>query len=161
MALMNQTEYARHKGVSKMTISNAIKTGRISLVDGKIDPDSADKQWAQRTRARARTLADGGKPTAPPADPTRGEPDYFIERARRERAEADIAEVKAAEQCKKLVMAEDVKREWQSISGRIREAFLQMPDRLSPVLEMRPLAFIRKTLDDELRAALEELATDP
>jgi len=143
-----------------MTICNAIKSGRISLVDGKIDPATADKQWAQRTRARARTLADGGQRAAPTGDPSRGEPDYFIERARRERAEADIAEVKAAEQCKELVRVESVKREWQSISGRIREAFLQMPDRLSPVLEMRPLAFIRKTLDDELRAALEELATE-
>ncbi len=42
MALVTQTEYARHIGKSKQYVSKLVKKGKIPLVDGLIDPDMAD-----------------------------------------------------------------------------------------------------------------------
>lgn len=42
--------YARHRGVSHVAVKKAIDTGRMSLdADGKIDPEKADREWAQNT----------------------------------------------------------------------------------------------------------------
>lgn len=51
MALMNQVEYARHRGVSKVAVHKAIKSGRISkaVKDGKIDSEAADALWVHNT----------------------------------------------------------------------------------------------------------------
>lgn len=42
--------YARHRGVSHVAVKKAIDTGRITpLSDGTIDPETADREWAQNT----------------------------------------------------------------------------------------------------------------
>lgn len=42
--------YARHRGVSHVAVKKAIDAGRISQEpDGKIDPEKADREWAQNT----------------------------------------------------------------------------------------------------------------
>ena len=51
--LITQAEYSKHRGVSEAAVSKAIKAGRISLIDGKIDPVAADAQWARNSRVRA------------------------------------------------------------------------------------------------------------
>lgn len=165
MPLLTQAEYARHRKVSAVAVHKAVKAGRINLVNGKIDQEEADRLWKERSQSRPRTLADGGKQADPPpvsgADDEGGDPtpaDYFAERARRERAEADIAEMKAAQLRKELVPVADVERQWSGEAGRVREAFLQLADRLAPVLEMRPIGFIRQTLDVEVRQVLTSLS---
>lgn len=50
--LLSQKEYAKHLGVSPAAVCKAVKEGRISLIDGKIDPVVADIQWKHNTRAR-------------------------------------------------------------------------------------------------------------
>ena len=47
--LISQREYARQLGVSHVAVQRAVKTGRISTVDGKIDPAQADRQWQENT----------------------------------------------------------------------------------------------------------------
>ena len=60
--LLNQSEYARYKGVSAALINVAVKNGKITLdKNGKIDPVLADEQWAKNTdpkRAIAVKLSD-------------------------------------------------------------------------------------------------------
>lgn len=172
MALMNQTEYAAHRGVSKVAVHKAVKAGRINVVDGKIDPNEADRLWAERSIVRPRTGANGGPPRRaakasgePPAPPPPTPPaeiggsiDYFAERTRREKAQADIAELEAAKMRGDLVPIEDVKRQWEIEASRQREAWLQLADRLAPLLEMRPFGFIRQALDAEVRQILNGLA---
>lgn len=165
MPMMTQAEYAAHRGVSRPAVCQAIKAGRITLVNGKVDRDAADASWSARSTVRARTPADtkgaprNRPPPARPPSPPRDDdqPDYFIERARRERAEADIAEMKAAELAKDLVRVEDVRRQWERIAAQVKENVMQLPDRLAPLLEERPLAFIRSTLDAEFRRALQTM----
>ena len=54
MALMSPSEYAKHRGISKVAVFYAIRDNRISTVPGPgkrrlIDSDLADKQWEQNT----------------------------------------------------------------------------------------------------------------
>ena len=51
MALMNQSEYARHRGVSHTAVQKAIKSGRISsaIKGKKIDQELADRLWVENT----------------------------------------------------------------------------------------------------------------
>lgn len=78
------------------------------------------------------------------------------DKARREAAEADMAELKAANLAGKLLDARDVEREWSATCRDLRAAILALPGRLSarlPHLGHADLAAI----DSELREALTTL----
>ena len=47
--LLSRREYAAHRGVAVSAVQKAIEAGRITLTDGKIDPEKADKEWAENT----------------------------------------------------------------------------------------------------------------
>ena len=47
--LLSRREYAAHRGIAVSAVQKAIETGRITLIDGKIDPEKADKEWAENT----------------------------------------------------------------------------------------------------------------
>lgn len=47
-------------GLRQKAVRKAIAEGRISTIDGKIDPEVADIQWAKNTRARADQAHGGG-----------------------------------------------------------------------------------------------------
>lgn len=45
-AFMTQSEYARHRGISRQRVSVAIRQGKISLSEnGRIDVRKADSDW--------------------------------------------------------------------------------------------------------------------
>ena len=118
VTLMTQAQYAEHRGVSRVAVHKAIKDERISTIDGKIDPAVADIQWAANSRARAPSspaaaALSGARPDAAsrpaasapdPGDPGYGgmfesPDDYGVSRARREAAEAELAELVVPEGC--------------------------------------------------------------
>ena len=140
--LISQAEYARRRGVDPTSVRDAVRAGRITLIDGKIDPAVADVQWERNTRRRARAVDEAPRQLAPA---TRGEgayasppdddvPDYNLERARRERYEADQAELRLAQMRGELVRADDVKAAHQRKVAALLEAFLQLPARVVPML---------------------------
>ena len=47
--LVTQAEYARRIGVSRNAVWAAVRTGRIALFEGLIDPERADREWAENT----------------------------------------------------------------------------------------------------------------
>ena len=47
--LLSRREYAAHRGVAVSAVQKAIETGRMTLTDGKIDPEKADKEWTENT----------------------------------------------------------------------------------------------------------------
>ena len=141
MLMVSKAAIARHLGIKPPLITRYTQSGMpvSSLAD-------AEAWYDENIRQKVR-----GTPIAAEI------PNYQESRARREAAEADIAEQKAAQLRRELVSAEDVKREVSAQAGRVREALLQLPDRLAPLLEQRPLGFIRDTLDKEIRASLQAL----
>lgn len=183
VTLMTQAEYAAHRGVSHVAVHKAIKEGRISTIGGKIDPKVADIQWAQNTRPRAnrrRTthVQHGGRdgvsaPAVPPmpqqvpaskaaqAAAALEADDYWVSRARREAAEAAIAEMRRAEMDGRLVSVEAVRSVMARRLTATREALLQIPHRLASVLAAEADADrVAHVLDDAIRHALSELARD-
>ena len=45
--LLTQSEFAKQRGCSQQYVSKLVQQQRITLVDGKIDPVSAEKQIQQ------------------------------------------------------------------------------------------------------------------
>ena len=168
VTLMTQAAYADHRGVSRVAVHKAIKQNRISLIDGKIDPAVADIQWASNTRARAPASSKAAQTravdaaTPPPAGGPVGEAeaeDYLRSRARREAAEADLAEIRLAETRGDLIRLDAVQSALGTALATAREALLQIPARMAPLLaaEADP-ATVQNLLHAEIHRALVDLS---
>lgn len=163
--LIGLRAYARRRGVALSAVQKAIKSGRITPIDGKIDPEVADIQWDRNTDpALAKAPPSAKQPAAAPADgggeasdPVPGE--FLAAKARREAALAEIAELDLAVKRGELVRAEEVERQLVSRIIGAREALDSLADRLATLLasESDP-AVIHRMLRAEHRQALESLA---
>lgn len=166
--LMTQAEYARHRGCSRVAVGKAVKAGRISLVNGLIDPVVADIQWQKNSRARASAhqpgqlplddsaasiRVDSVEPAAPSVD------GYMLSRNRREAAEAERAELSLAEAKGELIRVDAVKGVLANVFSATRDALLQLPARLAPLLaaESDP-ATVQTLLHADIHQALQLLA---
>lgn len=185
VTLITQSEYARRRGVAKSAVAKAVKEGRIRLIDGLIDPDVADIQWQRNTRARAdsakqptvtaaaaavarpllpiEAVADNASaPAAGALASSSPDPIYSIDRARREKYEADMAEIRLREQRGELVSVAAVRAEIASRVGQVRANLLQIPARLAPLLvNESDQARCHALLDGELRAVLANIVDSP
>ncbi|WP_429611400.1 hypothetical protein [Variovorax sp. W2I14] len=162
---MTLADYAKHRACSPAAVTKAAQAGRISLIDGKIDPMIADAQWKANTRARmpARAARDdaglpaegavGGSEVAPESE------GYWNSRGRREAAEAEMAELKLAEQRKELIRVLAVETVWAGLLAAAREHLLQIRARLAPLLAAESDVFkIEQMLDAEHNQALQMLS---
>lgn len=165
--LVTKTEYARRRGCTEAAVRRAVRDGRITLIDGKIDPVAADAQWARNTRVRAGSrptddvnLSTSGA-TGGRADEGDDEDDatgYWKSRARRERAEAELAELKLSELQGHLVRADDWAAALARRAAAFREGLLQIPARLSAQLAAEgDQARVHTLLEDELRQVMDQL----
>lgn len=179
--LITQAEYARRRGVSEAAVSKAVKAGRISLINGRIDPTIADVQWEANTRKAvgrggiAATAApprlrehrhsgrsggsdgqdDGEDDPAPPG----GHFDYDSARAKREHHEALIAEAKARTLLNQLVDAGKVRAAMSDIGRLVAEHLERLPDRISAqITPAMPTSEIHARLEAELAQLREDLA---
>lgn len=124
--------------------------------------DSVDAALAwKRMHVRPRIGGDqagGSAPHGPPTPPANDEPDsggYWASRARREQAEADLAELKLAEQRGELVRTADVRASHARRLASLRESLLQIPPRLAAVLAAEAdQAKVHDALAAEIHAAL-------
>ena len=167
--LITQAEYARRRGVDPTSVRDAVRAGRITLIDGKVDPAVADVQWERNTRRRARAVDEAprqrepaprgeGAYATPPVDDVI---DYNLERARRERYEADQAELRLAQMRGELVRADEVKAAQQRKVAALREAFLQFPARVVPMLVADPTpAAMDAILTREIHLAMAMMQED-
>lgn len=160
--LLTQAEYATHRGCSAVAVHKAVKAGRISTIEGKIDPAVADVQWKANTRARisARARADGsaGAPggAAAPGEPTNNQ--YLENRARREAAEASIAEMKEAELRGKYLVKADVAAVVFEIARSLRDGLTNCGRRLAAdVAGLSSAEECETVIDREHRALLETM----
>lgn len=144
--LMTQAAYARHRGVSRNAVARAVKGARIVLIDGRIDPAIADAQWKANTRARS-DVRSRGKTDQP--DTTNGG-SYGSARARRELAEASLAEMQLAEKRGELINRAGVEMAIETGFRQIRDSVMAAPDRMA--LDTATLATVR----DGLRAAFDD-----
>lgn len=155
--LITQAEYARRRGVRPSAVTRAVKAGRITLIDGRLDPAVADVQWQANSRVRAGSRPAGNAPAGPPVAAAPGT-DYFTSRARREAAEADLAELRRSEQRGELVRVAAVRSALAAKCIAYREAFMNMAARVAPIIAAETSqAAVQALLDAEIRAAMQPL----
>lgn len=174
--------YARHRaerglpGTTHKAVQKALERQRIRLTpEGRIDSDEADQLWAANTDeghrrnpaqepARAPAVATKPTPVAPARPPPPdeppdlgGPPDFAESRARREAAEAGLAELKLALEEEKVVLAADVEARLADVFASCKTKLLGVPARArqrDPTLTPAHLALI----EEQIREALEDLA---
>lgn len=170
--LMSKAAYARHRGCDEKAVRKAIAEGRISTIDGKIDPEVADIQWAKNTRARAdskRTAGavgtDAGSPlldsegaasgpeSAPGAPALPGYADY---RAMREKADAEMAVRANLKDAGLLVERAHVQRGTFDVVRAFRDSVMVIGQRAAPrCIGLADSREIEHVIVDETRKALE------
>ncbi len=170
--LLSKTAYARHRGCDEKAVRKAIAEGRISTIDGKIDPEVADIQWAKNTRARAdskRTpgsapsdagapLLDGETPASGPnsAPGAPAAPGYSDYRAMRERADAEMAVRANLKDQGLLVERAHVQRGTFDVVRAFRDSVMVIGQRAAPrCIGLADSREIEHVITEETRKALE------
>jgi phage terminase Nu1 subunit (DNA packaging protein) len=165
---VTKSQYAKLRGCAASAVTRAIKEGRITTiqVDGRelIEVAVADIQWQSNTRARvdsSSAAAVAAEPAVIVANEVGGKTSYEEARRRRETAEANLAEMKQAEMQGTLIRADAVRTAWAAKITGARDALLQIPSRVAPVLAAcSDLVEVTALLEAELRQALDELSTE-
>jgi hypothetical protein len=165
--LMGLREYARHRkqrglvGTTHRAVQVAIRDGRIvkAVVDNKIDAAVADAEWSDTTLEDRVPLTG---PTAPSSDDEddlpADVPSLKESRARREAAEAALAEIELAEKRRELVPAKDVESKLVNVIAQCKTKLLGVAARArqrDPALTGQQV----ELLTDLLREALDDLAS--
>lgn len=161
------THYAKHRGCTPQAVFDAIKKGRLvesiePTPTGRylVDVELADAEWSANTDTGTGSAAHAkNAPMLPtlPAEP--GEAMTYAEaRAQHERFKARLAELELETRESKLVNADDVKRESFKAARQVRDAMLNIPDRVAGELAAESNQFkVHQRLVKEIRRALEEL----
>lgn len=177
--LITKSAYARLRGCDEKAVRKAVNEGRISLIDGKIDPAVADIQWARNTRARASQSSAGsasgsqqldievpmemGSAAAPGArqsEKAAADPGYMQFRSRREEADAQIAEMNAAKMRGTMVIRQDVDRAMFEIGREVRDRLAACSKRIaSEVASVSTAEACEAIVDREHRIVMELLVT--
>jgi hypothetical protein len=167
--LITAAEYARRRGVSRAAVAKAIKTGRIRLFDGMIDPDVADVQWRRNTnptqlirKALAQAQAPGASGPAPAAaaPPRLERDDGYIEGRRREQiARAALAELELAEKSGRLIDVEQLRPMYAQMVGAFKTEMLALPAKLKAELDtLHAIEVDLEVLERPILTALEQLS---
>lgn len=179
MAWLSLRAYAKHRGCRLSAVQRAIESGRLSKSvarDGRGSPKitdaaAADAEWSATTKDNRVPLAvQLMRPPPPPAprppaaaggegddDGSEVPPDRALSAARREAAEADLAEIKVAKERGELVPVVDVEERLVNEANRARTKLLGVPSRArqqDPTLTAAHLALF----EELIREALEDLA---
>lgn len=160
MTLISQNEYAKQRGVSREAVRQHVASGKITLIDGKIDPVVADAQWAANVRnPKPFTQPKAADPLPDSAIPQTVY-DLHLARAKRETHEANIAEMKERQYAGELVELQAVEKANADIFVQTRNALERIPDKLAERLaaESDPFA-CRELLTTEIEQTLTDLAT--
>lgn len=167
--LISQAEYARRRGVAKSAVAKAVKEGRITLINGKIDPAVADIQWAQNTRTRIdggrpaseqgagmgeAALAANNAPQAPETPQVSSAQEVLDLRVRKEKAAVEREERENAREAGLLVSRSAVRTAVFDAFRALRDEILSAPVRAAPaVIGLGDSRDIERVFSDELRKA--------
>ena len=168
--LISQREYARRRGIEASTVHRAVKAGRITLVDGKINPELADRQWAENTDPSTSKNRLAGKPgqtrnlTETPAPMELGGESvsptgYAKARAAREVYQAQLAKLALEEKQGELVRADQVRVAAFNLARKARDQLLALPERLgAAVAAVDDIAEVQEILERDIERICQELS---
>lgn len=185
--LISGRAYSRRRHVHHSTVQAAIESGRISTFGGLIDPELADREWAERTDPSTPRNSVIGNPKrrrkkgepAMPMDLDRAQDreldargqegrssggngsasDYAEARARREGCLARMAELELEERLGNLVQASLVRKQAFESAQKTRTQLTGIPERVAHILATMPDAHeIQVLLEDEIEEICKELS---
>jgi len=173
MAWISQSEYARRRNVSPARISQLRNAGRLKgavRTRGRsilIDPDKADQlltaahdpAWDEQSKLNGRGDSGngGGDGEESPGAPEQSE--FAKAKEMHELAKAALRRLEYEEKAGKLVRADEVETAAFNRARAVRDAMLNIPDRIAAVLAAeRDPGRIRNILTQEIKQALEELS---
>ena len=158
VGVVSKKEYAEHRGCSAAYVSKLIRQGKLAapalMADGTINVALADQMLGTAPLL---------EPEAPPPS---GGPSYSAERARREAAEAHLAELKLAQQRGETLSRSDVARATFDIFRTLRDTLQALParhaDELAAETDPRLLAYrLREVLNGALASVAAKLNAPP
>jgi len=177
-------DFAAQRGVHPSRVSQWKRQGRLVLsADGRIDVEasharlnaSLDKAKGERRDGNITSIAPAPAATAA-SEPSAGgngkaqddqgsgsqkdDSGYWQHKARREKAEAELSELRALQAAGALISSAGVKRERAETARKVRNAMLAIPDRIAPVVDPANPARAHKLITDEIQKALRELSTE-
>lgn len=155
MTLITKSEFARRNGFSPQYVSELIRKGIIAEEKGGLlDSEKADYALSLKRMVSNRQI---GKNKSK----TELQELYIKVRLQNELEKGKILKLEAAEKEKSLISIEDVRRVVYERSRAVRNAILNVPDRVASLLaSITDPVELHQILMKELRTALEELSRD-
>jgi phage terminase Nu1 subunit (DNA packaging protein) len=171
---LKQIEFAKLLGVSRSYITKLKADGRLVMDGVLVDVDASQKRIAEtadlnRDDVASRWAAQRGRETGITKPETVGEPEdesipvtgtYATARARKEHAQADIAEMERDKQRGLVIDRAAVAAAVEDVMTTVRQSIEQQPHRVAPMLVGQDLDCIRATLKQENNSALAEMVKD-
>ena len=148
--------------VHSIEAARAWREERLNVAARKPEPAPAQKQG----RFDGALPGESSASFAPPGqgDDWGGDglpEDFQMARTRREIAEANLAEMREAELEGKLIRVDTIRAAWAKRISSTRDALMQLPHRLAPVLAVESdIERVGLVLDEALHQALTELSRD-
>lgn len=166
MSVVSQREFARRNGVSPTAISDAVRTGRLPSVGGKINPVEAGPVWARikdparagrkLPRRQAKPNSSRSTSVALPSGPTLGSFDAVKTEREKVRLARDRVELERL--LGRVVNVAEVDRQMGGKLLVLRTMLLSLGHRLAPRLALETDAGRCKELvDGGVREALDNL----
>lgn len=155
--LISMKEYAKQRKVSYELIRRYCKNEpiKITLINGKIDPVSADKELAENIQINGNSKLKK-KESKITADNHTVE--YNKAKARREKSKADLAELEYDEKAGRLIAVHTVELEAENLYRQYRDQMLNVVIRATKKLLGETDEFkFRKVLKAEIESAIKKI----
>lgn len=146
--LLSRREYAAHRGVAVSAVQKAVETGRITLMDGKIDPEKADKEWAENTNPIY---------NSPRTDDSSSNP-YQKSKIMKTTYDAMLKKLEYEERAGKLIPRAQVESDAFAAARTARDHLLMIPKRVAPrIIGLKNISDIEYILSQEITSSLTSL----
>jgi len=164
---MTKRAYGKSRGVTHVRIHQLAEEGKLTLVNGKIDPDVADLELQitldprKRMQQKLGTNGDGKPPQTEPSEAAKDAMALRRAQTRRERLKADIAEIEYREKCGELINRKQTYDAVFTLFRVTRDAILNCSPRLAIMVAAETdKNKCRKLIDKMLKTALEGLTAE-
>lgn len=158
MALISQSEWARRQGFSRQYVNKLLKSGKVTLTNGKIDEYTANAELESQRHVDLPQQRKGGG-------------SYFVQddihklliktKLKNEIERGKLLEARVKAETGELAPLEQVRNVFYSKARVVRDGILNIPDRISSLMATtNDEAKIHEILTHEFRVVLEELSHD-
>lgn len=154
---MTKTEYAKHRGISQAMVSKMVNDDRILVNDdGSVDQEISDLLLDKFSESPLRTDPPDTRDSM--LERLSEVSSYAEQRALLTGYKAEMAKIELDKAKGMVVDSVTVRDSAFTTARRVRDAILNIPDRVAPIIAAESNTHtVRTLLDTELRRSLEEL----